>query len=94
MSAHAGAIKWYFGVFGVLMVGTILTYYAAFQDLGIWNTPVALFIAVVKAVCVVLIFMHVKDSSKLTKITVVAGLFWLMILFFLTMVDFASRPWS
>jgi cytochrome c oxidase subunit 4 len=73
------------------MVGTILTWWAAFQDFGIWNPIIALTIAVIKAVCVVLVFMHVLDSSRLTKITVLAGLFWLGILLSLTMSDYVSR---
>ena len=41
----------------------------------------------------VLFFMHVRHSSGLTKITVVAGLFWLGILIALTVGDYASRSW-
>jgi cytochrome c oxidase subunit IV len=91
MSVHAHAIRNYFIIFGVLMVGTILTWAAAFQDFGIWNPIIALTIAVIKAVCVVLIFMHVLDSTRLTKITILAGLFWLGILLTLTMSDYFSR---
>lgn len=83
----------YFMVFGVLLLGTIGTVFAAYQDLGIFNAPIALFIATFKAVCVILIFMHVKDSNRLTKITVFASAFWLLILFTLTMSDFLSRNW-
>jgi cytochrome c oxidase subunit 4 len=42
---------------------------------------------------VILIFMHVKDSTRLTKLTVIAAAFWLCILFVLTMSDFLSRNW-
>jgi len=83
----------YFLVFGALMIGTISTVWAAFQDLGLFNAPVALLIATIKATCVVLIFMHVKDSNRLTKITVIAATFWLGILFVLTMSDFLTRNW-
>lgn len=87
----------YFMVFAVLMAGTIGTVFAAFHDLtyfGIsFNAPIALFIATFKAVCVILIFMHVKDSTRMTKLTVLAGAFWLCILFVLTMSDFLSRNW-
>jgi cytochrome c oxidase subunit 4 len=83
----------YFIVFFILMAGTIGTVIAAYQDLGIFNAPIALFIATFKAVCVILIFMHVKDSNRLTKITVFAAAFWLGILFVLTMSDFLSRNW-
>jgi hypothetical protein len=36
----------------------------------------------------------VKDSDRLTKITVLAAAFWLGILLVLTMTDFLSRTWS
>jgi cytochrome c oxidase subunit 4 len=91
--SHEHAIRNYFMIFGVLMVGTILTVWAAFQDFGFMNPVIALTIAVIKAVCVVLVFMHVWDSKRLTKVTVAAGFFWLGILFVLTMSDYVSRAW-
>lgn len=93
MAAHIGSLKVYLGVFMVLMFGTGITIWAAFLDLGMFNAPIALVIATVKAVFVVLFFMHVKDSDRLTKITVTAGAFWLGILLTLTMTDFLSRTW-
>ena len=93
MSAHIGSLKVYFGVFMVLMFGTLVTILAAFRDLGPFNAPIALVIATIKAVFVVLFFMHVKDSDRLTKITVAAAAFWLGILLVLTMTDFLSRTW-
>ena len=93
MSVHVGSKKVYFGVFGILMAGTLLTVYAAFQNLGIFNAPIALVIATIKAIFVILFFMHVWDSNRLTKMTVLAGAFWLGILLTLTMTDFLSRSW-
>jgi cytochrome c oxidase subunit 4 len=91
MATHVHSTRNYFIIFGVLIVGTVLTFLAARIDFGVWNPVIALTIAVIKAVCVVLIFMHVMDSSRLTKITVLAGLFWLGILLTLTMSDYVSR---
>lgn len=93
MSGHVGSLKVYFWVFVGLMVGTAVTIPAAFKDLGILNAPIALAIATAKAIAVILYFMHVKDSDKLTKLTVGAGIFWLLILLGLTMTDFFSRTW-
>jgi cytochrome c oxidase subunit 4 len=90
---HVGHITTYIFVFLALIAGTWITYGAALLDLGVFNAPVALIIATTKATLVVLFFMHVKDSSRLTKITVCAGVFWLCILLFLTMTDFLSRAW-
>jgi cytochrome c oxidase subunit IV len=83
----------YFGIFGALMVLTVLTVAAAFVNLGPLNIVAALGIAVVKASLVVLFFMHVKYSSRLTWVVVFAGLFWLAILLSLLMLDYSSRGW-
>ena len=81
----------YFAVFAALIVLTWVTAYVSTVDLGRWNIFVALAIAVVKASLVILFFMHVKYSSRLTKMTVGAGLFWLVILLFMTMTDLWTR---
>jgi cytochrome c oxidase subunit 4 len=98
MSEHIVSRKVYFVIFGALMVGTALTVLAAFADLDhIFrgaNTVVALTIAVAKATLVVLYFMHVRYSTRLIWVVVVAGFFWLGILFVLTMSDYLSRGWG
>ena len=91
--AHVGSIKTYALIFATLIVFTGVTVFAALQDLGRFNAPAALVIATIKAILVVLFFMHVKDSSRLTKVTVCAGVFWLGILLTLTMTDFLTRIW-
>jgi cytochrome c oxidase subunit 4 len=88
---HISPISVYLAIFGALMVGTALTVFAAFIDLGVFNFTVALTIAVVKATLVILFFMHVKYSSHMTKLTVAVGVFFLIILLTLTMVDYMSR---
>jgi cytochrome c oxidase subunit 4 len=93
MSEHVVARKVYFIIFGALMVGTALTVWVANLDLGRWNAVVALSIAVIKATLVVLYFMHVRYSSKLTWVFVSAGLVWLIILFALTLSDYLTRTW-
>ena len=92
---HIG-ISGYVGVFLILVVGTILTYVVALQDLehilfpGA-NTLVALLIAFTKMTFVVLFFMHVRWSSKLVWLTAVAGFFWMAIMFAFTMQDYLTR---
>ena len=83
----------YFGVFAALMPLTALTVWAAFQHLGIWNTPLALAIAMTKATLVALIFMHLKYSPKRTVIVFVSSVMWLVILFVITLSDYLSRSW-
>jgi cytochrome c oxidase subunit 4 len=92
--AHHVSIKSYFAVFTFLLVMTGATTAIAYVDLGIFNPIVALTIAVMKAIAVILIFMHVKDSSRLTKLTVVSGFFFLLILLTLTNLDYISRNWA
>jgi cytochrome c oxidase subunit 4 len=98
-------IKYYIGVFALLMVMTILTYIVALKDLealaanvpvlkhvsGVLNALVALTIAVIKATAVVLIFMHVRWSSRLTQVIAVAAVFWLLIMLSFTISDYLTR---
>jgi cytochrome c oxidase subunit IV len=83
--------KLYAVILTCLVIGTVLTWRAAFWDLGIFNPVVALTIACTKAVLVILFFMHVRYSSRLTKVTVGAGFFWLLILITLSLSDYLSR---
>jgi cytochrome c oxidase subunit 4 len=93
MSAHIVPTRVYYMVFAVLIVCTAITVGVAFADLGPINAIVALSIAVFKAVLVVLYFMHVKYSTRLTWAVVVASVFWLGIMLSLTMGDYLTRTW-
>jgi cytochrome c oxidase subunit 4 len=83
----------YFAVFAALMALTTLTLWAAFQHLGVWNTPVALAIAVAKALMVAFIFMHLRGSPKLTVVVVLASVLWLAFLILITASDYLTRSW-
>ena len=77
-----------------LILLTLTTTGVAFIDLGgQWNTLTAVVIAVVKTVLVVIYFMHLRYSSRLTWIFAGAGFFWLVILITLTMSDVLTRNW-
>jgi cytochrome c oxidase subunit 4 len=93
MSEHIVSKKVYYVIFGALMVLTALTVWVANIDLGSekLNTVVALAIAVTKAMLVVLYFMHVRYSSRLTWVVVAGGFLWLMIMVGLTLSDYLSR---
>jgi cytochrome c oxidase subunit 4 len=93
MSGHVSPKSVYYAIFGALMVLTAVTVGVAFIPLGVANFPVAITIAVTKATLVILFFMHVKYSSKLTKGVVGMAFFFLGILLFLTMTDYLSRGW-
>jgi cytochrome c oxidase subunit 4 len=90
---HIVSTRIYYGIFAILMVCTYLTVQVAFLDLGMLNTVAALAIAVFKAVLVVLFFMHVRYSTRLTWVVVAGGFFWLGILLALTMTDYLTRAW-
>jgi cytochrome c oxidase subunit 4 len=91
---HVVPTKIYYAIFATLMVLTAVTVGVAYIDLGAMNAVVALAIACFKAVIVVLFFMHVKYSTRLIKLTVVAGLYWMGILFALTFSDYLTRAWG
>ena len=69
------------------------TYVVATHDFGVMNTPIALAVALLKASLVVIYFMGVRYNTPLTKVVVVAGFFWLFILFGLTLNDYLTRAW-
>ena len=93
MAEHIVPKRVYYTIFAILMVCTALTVWVAFLDLGALNTVAALAIAVFKATLVVLFFMHVKYSTRLTWAVVLGGIFWLGIMFVLTMGDYLTRGW-
>ena len=90
---HVTPLSVYFGIFGALMVLTAITVAVAWVNLGSLNILVALGVAVFKATLVVLYFMHLKYSSKLTWVVLGSGLFWLFILLSILMADYATRAW-
>ena len=93
MSGHVEPKSMYYAVFAALIVGTALTVAAAFVDMGALNNVVMLTIAMVKAALVILFFMHVRWSTRLTWVVAASGFVWLLILFGLTMTDYLTRGW-
>ena len=92
-ASHVAPKSMYYGVFLALVVGTILTVFVAKYDLGPFNNVLMLTIACAKALLVVLFFMHVRWSTRLTWVVAGAGFFWLLIMFSITMSDYMSRGW-
>ncbi|HEU4925754.1 MAG TPA: cytochrome C oxidase subunit IV family protein [Vicinamibacterales bacterium] len=93
MSGHVAPKSMYYAVFAALIIGTALTVAVAFVDLGALNNVVMLGIAITKATLVILYFMHVRWSTRLTWVVAASGFFWLLILFGLTMQDYFTRGW-
>lgn len=84
----------YIAVFLALAAGTLLTWWVSTQEFGMWNTPIALIIATIKAVLVILFFMHVIHSTRLTWVVIIASFLWLGVLFVLTFADYLTRMWK
>jgi cytochrome c oxidase subunit 4 len=93
-SHHVVSPTIYVIILFALLVGTALTVWVSYIDLGIFNPILAIAIACTKATLVVLFFMHVKYSSKLTKLTVLSGLFTFLVLIGMTLSDYISRAWG
>jgi cytochrome c oxidase subunit 4 len=93
MAEHIVTKKQYSYVFGTLLLLTFVTTAVGMINLGRLNVVVALVIAVIKATLVVLFFMHIYWSTRLTKVVVVSGLAWLVLLLWFTLTDVLSRGW-
>jgi cytochrome c oxidase subunit IV len=94
MSEHIVPLRIYVTIFLALMAGTALTVWAGLHDFpGQLNVIIALTIAVIKATLVVLYFMHVRYGSRLVWVVFGSALFWLAILFALTLNDYWTRSW-
>jgi cytochrome c oxidase subunit 4 len=96
-TAHITPVRTYVTIWATLLVFTGLTVLAASVDLSninpFLNTIIALAIAVTKASLVVFFFMGLRYNTPLTKVVAVAGLFWLLIMFGVTMSDYLTRSW-
>ena len=91
MTGHVIPYKVYFSVFAALMVLLVLTVAIAEVDLGPLNLAGAMVIAVAKTVLIILFFMHVRYSSRITQIFAGAGFLWLVIMLTFTMSDYLTR---
>jgi cytochrome c oxidase subunit 4 len=95
MTEHAHpTIKTFVSVFVALLLLTALTVFVATLELGPFNAVVALTIATVKALLVLLFFMELRYSTALTKVAVIAAVFFLFLLVGLTLADYMTRGWS
>ena len=95
MSEHAHpTIKTFVTVWAALLLLTALTVFVSTLELGPFNAIVALTIATIKALLVLLFFMELRYSTALTKVAVVAAVFFFFLLAGLTLSDYLTRGWS
>ena len=99
-ASHATvSLRTYLLVFAALMVLLVLTVVAAFLPIphhgagALVGLTLALLIATAKMVLVILWFMHVIHSSRLTKVFVTASFVWFGILVVLLYSDYLTRGW-
>ena len=90
---HESSVRTYLLVFVILLILLGLTVGVAYLDLGLWSIVLAVTIATVKALLVILYFMHVRYSSRLIWLFAGVGFAWLGIMIVLTMSDYLSRGW-
>ncbi len=93
MSDHVVPVRVYVSIFLALCVLTVVTVAVTGYDFGPFNLIVALGVAIAKASLVVLYFMHARYSPKLTGVVIASSVAFFVILVFLTLTDYLSRPW-
>jgi cytochrome c oxidase subunit 4 len=91
MSILPSRIYWFTGIALLALLG--LTIGAAYLDLGPFNTIAAMAIALIKALLILLFFMHVLYDRPFLWVFVGAGFFWLGIMLVLGLSDYMSRSW-
>ncbi len=90
---HPITPRTYVGVFLTLLFLTGLTTGVAFIDMHRFNIVVAIAIALTKTMLVILYFMHIRFSSKVTKVYIMTALVWLGLLIVGTAHDVFTRGW-
>ena len=78
-------------IWAALLVLLGLTFWLAYLPLGSLNLVIALGIAAAKAGLVVLLFMELRSSNDIVRLAAAAGVLWLVIMFLLTVADYATR---
>lgn len=91
-SSHITSVGFYAGIYIVLMVLLAITVTMDFYLVGVAGLLTAMAIAVAKAALVVLYFMHIRYSTRLTWVFAAAAFMWLAIMAGLTLSDYLTRP--
>ncbi|HVY43880.1 MAG TPA: cytochrome C oxidase subunit IV family protein [Hyphomicrobiaceae bacterium] len=81
------AVLTYLGLLALLAI----TVASTFVPLGPGNSLVNLVVAVAKAALIGALFMHLRRSGMLVSLTVVMLLFWIGLMYGLTLNDYMTR---
>lgn len=82
----------YFTVYGALLLLLLATVLVARLHLGLASLVLSLSIALIKVLLIAVVFMHLNHEPPLIRLTAVAGLFWLSLLFVFLACDYGARP--
>jgi cytochrome c oxidase subunit 4 len=93
MAEPRTSIRTYLTIYALLLILAAVTTALAHVDLASWSFGVAMVIAGVKALLVILYFMHLRTASHLTWVFAGAGFYFLGILLLLTLNDVLTRSW-
>lgn len=91
---HIVGPRVYVAILVCLLVATASTVWASYLELGVWNPVIALAIATAKATLVILYFMHVRYSTKLTMLVIFSAAFMFFVLIGMTLADYVTRAWG
>jgi len=89
--AHLSKPQFYWGVFGLLVVLTIITVKVSYYDFGSLNIVVALLIATMKASLVAAFFMHLRHDSLFNTLAFLSAFLFLSLFILLTYDDLGRR---
>lgn len=84
---HAMALWKLFAVFAALIVLTVLTVAVTYIDLGNLNIFIALGIALVKALLVLMWFMHLRYDAPINSFVILTSIAFVVLFIALAMVD-------
>lgn len=87
LHAHAVPLWMLAGVFGALIVLTVLTVAVTYVDLGALNIWVALGIAAIKGVLVAEIFMHLRWDRPFNRVLLIGAVVTVMLFIGITLLD-------
>lgn len=88
---HIATARFYWGIFGALVVLTLLTVKVSYYDFGSANILIALLIATMKAGLVATFFMHLRHDSLFNTLAFLAAFLFLGVFILLTYDDIGKR---
>jgi cytochrome c oxidase subunit 4 len=90
--AHISSAQFYWGIFGALIVLTLLTVRISYYDFGSANIIIAIVIATMKASLVAAFFMHLRHDKLFNTIAFLSAFLFLALFILLTYDDLGVRP--